>query len=156
MKTKDYILGYILSVLPVVLLQNVLFFAVALPLGLTFDINILLAIIVAMPISVLFIILGILIGCITTEKSASGVSSIVVQLVAFTSGMYFSSDMIGKGFDIVCKVLPFSHCLTVIKDVLQASYKDAFTSSVAVILYIVTFGLLTSMLFRKKLKSDQK
>lgn len=156
MKIKDYILGYILSVLPIVVLQNILFFVAALPLGLTFNMNILFAMIVAIPISVLFIILGILIGCVTTEKSASGVSSIIVQLVAFTSGMYFSSDMIGKGFELVCKILPFSNCLTVIKGVLHASYKDTFISSVAVILYIATFGLLTSMLFRKKLKSDHK
>ena len=156
MKIKDFILGYILSVLPVVLLQNILFFITALFLGLKFNINIILAVIIAIPISVFFIILGILIGCITTEKSASGVSSIVVQLVAFTSGMYFSSDMLGKVFNIICKILPFSNCLDILNGVLNKNYNDLFLQSIIVFFYIAVTGLLTSVLFSKKIKSDNK
>jgi ABC-2 type transport system permease protein len=156
MKIKDYIFGYTLSVLPIVLLQNVLFFVMAIALGLEFNSGIPFAIIIALPISVLFILLGIFIGCITTEKSASGVSSIVVQLVAFTSGMYFPSDMIGKGFDLVCKVLPFSNCMSVIKGVLNKSYDSLFTPCIVTIVYIVVIAMLTTVLFGKKLKSDNK
>lgn len=156
MKIKDYILGYTLSVLPVVILQNILFFITALLLGLKFNINILFTIIISLPISVLFILLGILIGCITTEKSASGVSSIIVQLVAFTSGMYFSSDIVGKGFDIICKILPFSNCLNIIKGILNENYDKLLMSSIIVIVYIIVISVLTSLLFSKKLKSDNK
>lgn len=88
MKSIDYILGYSISVLPIVLIQNILFFVIAMLLGLNFSINIIYTILVSIPISLLFISLGILIGTITTEKSSSGVSSIVVQLVAFTSEWY--------------------------------------------------------------------
>ena len=102
------------------------------------------------------ILLGILIGCFTTDKSASGVSSIIVQLVAFTSGMYFSNDMIGKGFEIVCKVLPFSNCLDIVKGILIKDYTDLLVPVVIVIAYILVISLLTSVLFSKKLKSDNK
>ncbi len=156
MKTRDYILGYTISVLPVVILQNVLFFITAILLGLSFSVNILFSIFVSMPVSVLFILLGILIGCFTTDKSASGVSSIIVQLVAFTSGMYFSNDMIGKGFEIVCKVLPFSNCLDIVKGILIKDYTDLLVPVVIVIAYILAISLLTSVLFSKKLKSDNK
>lgn len=156
MKTRDYILGYTLSVLPVVILQNVLFFITAILLGLSFSVNILFSILVSVPVSVLFILLGILIGCFTTDKSASGVSSIIVQLVAFTSGMYFSNDMIGKGFEIVCKVLPFSNCLDIVKGILIKDYTDLLVPVVIVIAYILAISLLTSVLFSKKLKSDNK
>lgn len=156
MKTRDYILGYTLSVLPVVILQNVLFFITAMLLGLSFSVNILFSILVSVPVSVLFILLGILIGCFTTDKSASGVSSIIVQLVAFTSGMYFSNDMIGKGFEIVCKVLPFSNCLDIVKGILIKDYTDLLVPVVIVIAYILAISLLTSVLFSKKLKSDNK
>ena len=156
MKTRDYILGYTLSVLPIVILQNVLFFITAMLLGLSFSVNILFSILVSVPVSVLFILLGILIGCFTTDKSASGVSSIIVQLVAFTSGMYFSNDMIGKGFEIVCKVLPFSNCLDIVKGILIKDYTDLLVPVVIVIAYILVISLLTSVLFSKKLKSDNK
>lgn len=156
MKIKDYILGYTFSVLPVVILQNILFFITALILGLKFNVNIIFASIVSLPISILFILIGILIGCITTDKSSSGVSSIIVQLAAFTSGMYFSSDMIGKGFDIVCKILPFSHCLNIIKGILIHDYNNLLLSSLIVIVYIVFIIGITIILFRKKLMSDNK
>lgn len=156
MKTSDYILGYVLSVLPLVVLQNFLFIVAATILGLNFNMKVLLSVAVSVPISVLFILLGILIGCITSEKSASGVSSIVVQLVAFTSGMYFSSDMIGRGFDIVCKVLPFSNCLNIIKGTLKGEYTGLTRSVVIVLLYIAVMGVLTSIIFRNRLRSDNK
>ena len=107
MKPIEYVLGYTLAVLPIVILQNILFFIVAIFLGLNFNMNVIYTILVSIPISILFIALGILIGCVTTEKSASGVSSIVVQLVAFTSGMYFSTEMVGDFFAKICNILPF-------------------------------------------------
>lgn len=156
MKTLDYILGYILSVLPVVVLQNVLFFITAIALGLDFSVNVLLTILVSIPLSLLFIALGILIGCITTEKSASGVSSIVIQLVAFTSGMYFEAEMIGGFFNTICKVLPFSGCLDITKAVLNGSSKALTGSVMTVIIYTVVITVLAAMLFKSKLESDNK
>ncbi|MBQ7908597.1 MAG: ABC transporter permease [Elusimicrobiaceae bacterium] len=156
MKTRDYILGYTLAVLPMVLLQNVLFFAAAVLLGLEFSVGILLAIVVSVPVSVIFIMLGILIGSVTSEKSASGVSSVVVQLVAFTSGMYFSGDMIGDAFAAVCKALPFSNCLDIVKGVLNGNYENLLVPSIIVAAYIVVLSALTSVLFLRKLKSDNK
>lgn len=156
MRTSDYILGYLLSVIPIALIQDVLFFLMAWPLGLTPNLNTLIALLLSIPLSVLFIILGILVGSFTNEKSASGISSIIVQLVAFTSGMYFSGDMIGKGFAVVCKILPFSNCLDIVKGALHGNYEDFALSAVIVVAYIIALGVLTCFLFWKKLRSDNK
>ncbi len=156
MKIFDYIIGYTLAVLPVVLMQNILFFITAIALGLEFGINILLTILVSIPLSLLFIGLGILVGCITSDKSASGVSSIIVQLVAFTSGMYFEADMMGGFFSTLCKVLPFSGCLDITKAVLNNSSEPLTIAVVTVIIYTVVVIILGSMLFKRKLESDDK
>lgn len=156
MKISDYILGYLIAVLPIVVLQNVLFFASAVLLGLKFGGGMPLAVLAAIPISVVFIMLGILIGSVTSEKSASGVSSIVVQLVAFTSGMYFSSDMIGDVFAVICKILPFSNCLDIIKGVLNGNSDNILVPIIIVAAYIVALSALTSIVFSKKLRSDNK
>ncbi len=156
MKTRDYIIGYLLSVLPVILFQIILFFIVAIILGLSFSFGVVLSVIVSIPISFLFILLGILLGCITTEKSASGVSSIVVQLVAFTSGMYFSSEMMGEGFALLCKLLPFSHCLNVVKGALNHSLSGLHSSVAVLILWTIAVAFGASLLFRKRLRSDNK
>lgn len=156
MKSIDYILGYSISILPIVLIQNILFFITAMLLGLNFSINIIYTILVSIPISLLFISLGILIGTITTEKSSSGVSSIVVQLVAFTSGMYFSTDMVGNTFSTICKILPFQSTLNITKSVLNNSYNNILTSTLIVVIYTIITILLEIFLFKKKMISDSK
>lgn len=156
MKSIDYILGYSISVLPIVLIQNILFFMTAILLGLNFSINIIYTILVSIPISLLFISLGILIGTITTEKSSSGVSSIVVQLVAFTSGMYFSTDMVGNTFSTICKILPFQSTLNITKSVLNNSYNNILTNTLIVVIYTIITIVLEIFLFKKKMISDSK
>ena len=155
MKPMEYIIGYTLSVLPLVIIQNILFFVVAIMLGLSPSINILFTILVSLLISILFIALGILIGSITTEKSASGASSIIVQLVAFTSGMYFSADMIGKFFNTLCNILPFKSALDIIKSVLNGTVID-----LSKLLIVTGYGVLSVVLaiiiFKRNMISDNK
>ena len=150
LKPKEYVLGYIVAVLPIVIIQNVLFFIVAIILGLEFNINVIYTILVSIPISILVIALGILIGSITTEKSASGVSSIVVQLVAFTSGMYFSTDMVGATFAKICNILPFSRCTIITKSILNGNYQNLLSSSLILVLYTIFTLIISIMIFKKK------
>ena len=81
MKSADYIVGYTLPLLLIVILQNILFFTVAGLMGLSFSINTVLAGLAALAISLFFIILGILLGTLVSEKATGGIGSIVVQLV---------------------------------------------------------------------------
>ena len=121
MKSSDYILGYILSLIPIIIIQDILFFITACLLGLSFTINIVYTILISIVVSILFISLGILIGSLVSEKASGGVGSIVVQLVCFTSGMYFSKDLVGKVFAKICELLPFESCLNIIKGILNGN-----------------------------------
>ena len=150
LKPKEYVLGYIVAVLPIVIIQNVLFFIVAIILGLEFNVNVIYTILASIPISILFIAFGILIGSITTEKSASGVSSIVVQLVAFTSGMYFSTVMVGATFAKICNILPFSRCTIITKSILNGNYQNLLSSSLILVLYTIFTLIISIMIFKKK------
>lgn len=156
MKSKEYILGYTLSVLPLIVIQNMLFFTVAIILGLNFSINVILTMLVSIPISILFIMIGILIGSVTTEKGSSGLSSVIVQLVAFTSGMYFSAAMVGNFFQIICDILPFQSCVNITKGILNGNYQNMLNSSITVIIYIIIVSIITIIVFKKKMTSDNK
>lgn len=157
MKARDYILGYILSLLPIVLIQNILFFTVAILLGLEFSINIVLTILVSMIISIFFISLGILIGSLVSEKGTGGLGSIIVQLVCFTSGMYFPKDIIGGAFAIICKALPFEACLNIIQGTLHNDFSNLTSEHIIVFLvYFIAVILLSIFVFRKRMISDNK
>ena len=153
MKSFEYIFGYMLAVIPIVIIQNILFFILAIILGLPFTISIIFTIIISILISVFFIFLGIVIGSITTVKGASGISSGVVQLVCFTSGMYFDGNMVGKGFNLVCNYLPFKPALNIIKGILNSTSIDIMDVIIFTI-YLVIILVISIRLFKKKMISD--
>ena len=156
MKSSDYILGYILSILPIVLIQDILFFIVAILLGLSFSINIIYTILVSLVISVFFISMGLLIGSLTSEKGTGGIGSVVVQLVCFTSGMYFSSDLVGKTFNTICQVLPFESCLSIIKGVLNDINIISIRNIIVFSIYMILVLVIAIIVFKKKMVSDNK
>ena len=157
MKSRDYILGYILSLLPIILIQNVLFFTSAIIMGLSFSINIIYTILISIILSILFITLGILIGSLVSEKASGGVGSIIVQLVCFTSGMYFSKDLVGNVFAKICEILPFESCLNIIKATLNNNFAMVTTRNIIVFLiYVVISLIITIIVFKKKMVSDNK
>ena len=157
MKSSDYILGYILSLIPIVVIQGILFFIVAMLLGLTFSVSIIYTILVSIIVSILFISLGILIGSLVSEKASGGVGSIVVQLVAFTSGMYFSKDLVGNVFAKICEFLPFESCLNIIKGVLNSNMNMISIRNIIVFcIYTIIVLILSVIVFKKKMISDNK
>ena len=157
MKSSDYIIGYTVSLIPIIIIQNILFFAVALILGLKFSINIIYAVIASVVVSILFIALGILIGSIVSERATGGLGSVVVQLVCFTSGMYFPKEAVGKTFSAICKALPFESCLNIIKGVLNNNFENISVSDIAIFsAYTIIVLVLSVIIFKKRMISDNK
>lgn len=157
MKSMEYILGYIISIIPIIIIQNILFFILAIILGLSFSINIIWSILTSIIIAILFIATGILIGSIFTEKASSGISSIVVQLVCFTSGMYFPKEMLGNVFSKICEYLPFDSCVTIIKGVMNNRLELISSKNIIIFLiYTITILIISILTFKKKMISDNK
>ena len=157
MKSSDYILGYIISLIPIIIIQDVLFFLVASLLGLKLSISILYTILISIVVSILFITLGILIGSLVSEKASGGVGSIVVQLVVFTSGMYFSREIVGKVFTKICELLPFESSLTIIRGFLNNDLSIISTRNLIVFsIYTLFIIILSIVVFKKKMVSDNK
>ena len=156
MKSYEYVLGYFLSSMPIVVIQIVLFILLAIILGLNFSVNLLLALLVGVVVSLLFIAFGILLGSLVGDKSAPGVASVIVQLVAFTSGMWFSSDMVGGFFATLCNALPFKYCVDILKGIINGIYDNFLIAFIVFFAYLIVVTLLSVIFFNKSLKSDKK
>lgn len=155
MKQYEYILGYILSLIPLIILQDILTVIVALILGLKYSSGIILMILISLVISILFISLGILIGSIASDKSSTGVSSIIVQLVCFTSGMYFDINMVGKTFKIICNILPFNSSLNILKNFMNNTISLITVHDIIIFsIYTIIIIILSCILFNKKTKGE--
>lgn len=156
MRPIEYIIGYIMSLIPIVVMQSTLIFILAVILGLDLSINIIFAILVSIPISILFIGLGILIGSLFSEKASSGISSIVIQLVCFTSGMYFEKELLGTIFSKICDALPFESSLIIIKGILNDINMISTKNIILFVIYLLVILLFSSFSFKRKMISDDK
>ena len=157
MKSVEYILGYIIAIIPIIIIQNILFYILAIILGLSFSLNIVWSALISIIIAIFFIAIGILIGSIFTEKASSGISSIIVQLVCFTSGMYFPKELLGETFGKICEYLPFESSVIIIKGIMNnnlelISYKNIIVFTI----YTIVTLILSIFVFKKKMISDNK
>ena len=69
----DFILGYTLPIIPISVVQCVICYIVAIVLGLDITINILYAVVCIIPVSILYIALGLLCGSILNDKQVGGI-----------------------------------------------------------------------------------
>lgn len=155
MKPRDYILGYMLSLIPLIIIQNILFFTLAIILGLEFNIHIIFTVLVSIIVGIFYIAVGVLIGSCFNEKSAPPLSSVVIQLICFTSGMYFPKEAMGKVFIVICKVLPFESSLNIVRGVMTNT-SVGLRSIITFSIYTIVVIIIASLVFNKKMVSDNK
>ena len=125
MTPSDFILGYTLPLIPMAAAQTALCYPVAILLGLQPSVNILYAILLNIPVSVLFVALGLLFGSILNEKQVGGVcGALLTNLSAWLSGIWFDLSLVGDGFRRVAYALPFVHAVEMERAVLSGQYAD--------------------------------
>ncbi|HHY19086.1 MAG TPA: ABC transporter permease [Firmicutes bacterium] len=151
----NFILGYTLPLLPLALIQSVICFIAAFFLGLSFSVNVLMVFVVLIPISILFIAIGLLAGSLLTDKQVGGIcGALLTNLVAWFSGTWFDLNLIGGGFAKVAYTLPFVHAVEASKAALTGHYEGIFPHLWWVISYATVILILAVLAFSKKMKGD--
>ena len=108
MSALDFILGYTLPIIPFAVAQSIICYIVAFILGLDITVNILFAVLSIIPISLLYIALGLLCGSILDEKQVGGIcGALLTNLSAWLSGIWFDLELIGGVFKKIAYFLPF-------------------------------------------------
>lgn len=149
LKATNYIIGYMLPIIAISLIQNIILFVIALFFGLNFSWNILLVILATIPVSIIFSSFGLIFGSILTDKQASGVTSLLIQIVAFTSGMWFDLNMVGGAFKTISYILPFAYSVDLLKYLLIGDYSKILLPLIVVCVYMVLLTILAIFLFKK-------
>jgi ABC-2 type transport system permease protein len=134
----DFIAGYMLPILPIALGQVVICYLAALPLGLTFSVNILYAIIGIIPIAVFNIALGLLCGSLLGVKQVGGIcGALLTNLSAWLSGVWFDISLVGGFFEKTAKVLPFLHSVQMEVALSSGDIETAMAHILPVVLYCI-------------------
>ncbi len=121
----DFILGYTLPILPITVAQCVVCYLAAMALGLEFTVNILYAILFIIPVSVLYIGLGLLCGSVFTDKQVGGICGAgLTNLSAWVSGIWFDLELVGGTFKKVAYALPFVHAVELERAALSGDFAN--------------------------------
>ena len=155
MRPVDFILGYTLPMIPIAVAQCVICYIVALPLGLEITVNILYAVAFILPISVLYIALGLLFGSILNEKQVGGVcGALLTNLSAWLSGIWFDLALVGGVFQKIADLFPFVHAVELERAVLAGNFSTALSHLWWVLGYTVATLIAAILLFLRQMKKQ--
>ena len=153
LKATDFILGYLLPVLPLCLAQTVICYMVALILGLQLSINIVWAILMNLVPAFFYIALGLLCGSALTEKQVGGIcGALLTNLSAWLSGIWFDIDMLGKVFMKIANALPFIHAVELERAVAIGDLQSAIPHLWWVLGYGVVLMVIAISVFLRQMK----
>ena len=151
----DFILGYTLPIIPISVAQSLVCYAVALLIGLDLTVNILFAILFIIPISILFIAIGLLCGSVLNDKQVGGIcGALLSNVCAWLSGAWFDLELVGDAFKSTAYALPFVHAAEIEKAVLSGDFVGIFPHLWWVLAYTVILLITAVYLFLRQMKKQ--
>ncbi len=155
MTPLDFILGYTLPIIPIAVAQSVICYVAAIALGLDVSVNILFAIACIVPISLLFIALGLLFGSILNDKQVGGIcGALLTNLSAWLSGIWFDLELVGGAFKSIAYALPFVHAVELERAVIAGNFSDILPHLCWVLGYAIAALVAAILLFLRQMKKQ--
>lgn len=153
LSAMDFILGYTLPIIPIAMAQSVICYVVAMILSLEPSINILFAVLFVVPISILYVGMGLLFGSVLNDKQVGGVcGGLLTNLSAWLSGAWFDLNLVGGAFKKIAYMLPFVHAVELEKAVLSGNFGSLWPHLWWVLGYGVAVMILAVVLFLRQMK----
>ena len=151
----DFILGYMLPVLPLALGQAAACYLFATSLGLTLNINVIYAIIGIIPMAIFNIALGLLCGSVLGVKQVGGIcGALLTNLSAWLSGVWFDLNLVGGAFQKIANALPFVHAVEMEKALFAGDFETAVAHVLPVCLYSVAVTVVAVICFLRQMKKQ--
>ena len=151
LKSTDFILGYLLPILPIALAQSIVCYVTSVILGLPVSVNIIFAVLMILPVAVFYISLGLLCGSVFNVKQVGGIcGGLLTNLSAWLSGVWFDLDLVGGVFRKIANLLPFVHAVELERAVIKGAYNEALPHILPVIGYGIVTTLAAVLLFLRQ------
>ena len=151
----DFILGYMIPILPITLAQTTICYLVAIALGLTVSVNILFAIVGILPMAIFNISLGLLCGSLLGVKQVGGIcGALLTNLSAWLSGVWFDLELVGGFFEKLANILPFVHAVELEKALLAGNFQAAGFHILPVLLYSMGITVVAVLCFLQQMKKQ--
>lgn len=153
LKASDYILGYMLPIIPIAIAQSVICYLVAIALGLPITINIIYAILMTIPIAIFYVALGLLCGSVFNVKQVGGIcGALLTNLSAWLSGVWFDLELVGDTFGKIANVLPFVHAVELERAMIKGNFLESLPHIYPVLAYAIIIMVGAILLFLRQAK----
>lgn len=151
----DFILGYTLPIVPISVAQCVICYIAAVILGLEVTINVVYAIAFIIPVSILYIALGLLCGSVLNDKQVGGIcGALLTNLSAWLSGTWFDLELVGGAFQKIAYALPFVHAVEMERAILAGNFAGIFPHIWWVLGYAIIALAAAVLLFLRQMKNQ--
>ncbi len=155
LKAFDFILGYMLPIIPIATAQSIVCYTVSVFLGLPVTVNIIKSVLLLIPIYIFYISLGLLFGSILSSKQVGGIcGALLTNLSAWLSGVWFDIELAGKTFKKIADLLPFVHAVELQRAVINGTFNEACLHLYYVTAYSAVITLLAVLLFLRQMKEQ--
>ena len=151
----DFILGYTLPFIPLSVVQCIVCYLVAVVLGFDITVNILYSVLLIIPVSILYIALGLLCGSILTDKQVGGIcGALLTNLSAWISGIWFDLSLMGDVFKKIAYVLPFVHAVELERAAIVGDFSNILPHLCIVLLYAAILLIFAIIFFLRQMKKQ--
>jgi ABC-2 type transport system permease protein len=156
MTSLDFIVGYTLPMLVIVMAQVTITMLASGIVGLELTAKILPAIVVTTLTSLLFVGFGLLFGSLLNEKAVGGIcGALLTNVVGWMSGVFIPIDLIGGAFKKAAEILPFYHSVHAIRAILDGHFNEMLPHLIIVFGYTVVIFTLAMIAFQRKMSGDK-
>ncbi|MEE0858633.1 MAG: ABC transporter permease [Acutalibacteraceae bacterium] len=155
LKSYDFIIGYMLPIIPIAIAQCAICYIVAIILGLPITINILYAVFMIIPIAIFQIALGLLCGSVLNVKQVGGIcGALLTNLSAWLSGVWFDLDLVGGAFRKIANLLPYVHAVELEKAMINGNFAEIVPHIYPVVGYAIIITISAVLLFLRQMKKQ--
>ncbi len=148
----DFILGYILPLVPLALGQCLVCYLAAWPLGLRPGWQLGANLVSMIPVGLFYISLGLLCGSIFTVKQVGGICGAgLTNVSAWLSGIWFDISLVGGSFETISDVLPFRHAVELQRAIFQGNWTAVPLHTAVVAAYTLAVSALAVWLFLRQM-----
>ena len=149
----DFILGYMLPLLPIAMGQSLICYLFAIPLGLTVSANMLFAVLGILPMAIFNIALGLLCGSLLGVKQVGGIcGALLTNLSAWLSGVWFDLKLVGGVFEKIANLLPFAHAVQMEQALFRGNFQEAAAHCLPILLYSALVTVAAVFCFLRQMK----
>lgn len=151
----DFILGYMLPILPIAIGQTVICYLFAIPLGLEVSVNIIYSVVGIIPMAIFNIALGLLCGSVLGVKQVGGIcGALLTNLSAWFSGVWFDLNLVGGAFKKIANALPFVHAVELEKALFNGNFEGTVSHILPIVLYSVLITVVAVFCFLRQMKKQ--